>query len=71
MQHQPPAPAHVLPCSLQLISEFVLAEIRPSDAGSFYCSAANPAGVATANFTIIVKNAAEESSRGSDDEITG
>ena len=39
---------------MQLISEFVIAEIRPEDSGSFYCSAANPAGVATANFTVVV-----------------
>ena len=55
--HSPP------PVFLQLISEFVIAEIRPEDGGSFYCSAANPAGVATANFTIIVTDAAP-SSRG-------
>ena len=39
---------------MQLISEFVITEIRPEDSGSFYCSAANPAGVATANFTVVV-----------------
>jgi hypothetical protein len=41
--------------SFQLVSEFVINEIRREDEGSFYCSASNPAGVATANFTLIVK----------------
>ena len=45
---------------MQLISEFVIAEIRPEDSGSFYCSAANPAGVATANFTVVVVSDRED-----------
>ena len=49
---------------MQLISEFVIAEIRPEDSGSFYCSAANPAGVATANFTVVVVSEEAASSGG-------
>nr|XP_040563886.1 uncharacterized protein LOC121114098 [Lepeophtheirus salmonis] len=43
-----------LPCHLLLISEIVIFEIRPEDNGFFYCSAANPAGVVRANFTLQV-----------------
>ena len=38
----------------QLISEFVILSIRPEDEGVFFCSAENPAGIATANFTVKV-----------------
>ena len=39
---------------LQLVSEFLILEVRPEDNGSFFCSAANPAGVSSANFTVRV-----------------
>ena len=32
----------------------MILSIRPEDEGVFYCSAENPAGVATANFTVKV-----------------
>lgn len=41
--------------SHQLTSEFLILEVRPEDHGSFFCSAQNPAGVASVNFTIHVK----------------
>ena len=39
---------------LQLTSEFVILSLRVEDAGTFFCSAENPAGVASANFTVAV-----------------
>ena len=32
----------------------MILSIRPEDEGVFYCSAENPAGIATANFTVKV-----------------
>ena len=39
----------------QLISELVLRSVAAGDDGTYYCSAQNPAGVATANLTLKVK----------------
>ena len=57
---------------LQLVSEFVILEIREEDEGSFYCSAANPAGVAAANFTLKVRELLESGGpEGGIEEETG
>ena len=38
----------------QLVSEFLLLDVREEDSGTFSCSALNPAGSASANFTLKV-----------------
>ena len=53
------------------MSEFIIGEIRSEDEGSFYCSASNPAGVATANFTLIVNDKNNGLDGGDNDEDDG